>query len=243
VNTLYCTFVGEFDQALESRAWSRTFETSVTGVDDWIISLDALAMYCHTYVGDFTEARQLAKALVDRGGSVPLTDLLCPGVISQAAFLEGNLDEAAELAEATLQAAGRLRFERHYFAFHALRTTGQLALERRDLQAAIKSVEVALGMVSSARPAFNFLAQVDRARIWAAGGQREAALASLPAARSALQSRQSVLLAEADELEARLRLSLSDPLGARRAAERLPLPAQSRCRRHRRPRRRRRHDG
>ena len=71
----------------------------MTGVDDWIISLDALAMYCHTYVGDFTEARQLAKALVDRGGSVPLTDLLCPGVISQAAFLEGKLDEAAALAE------------------------------------------------------------------------------------------------------------------------------------------------
>ena len=227
VNTLYCTFVGEFDQALESRAWSRTFETTVTGVDDWIISLDALAMYCHTYVGDFSEARQLAKALVDRGGSVPLTDLLCPGVISQAAFLEGKLDEAAALAETTLQAAGRLRFERHYFAFHALRTTGQLALERRDLQAAIKSVEVALGMVSNARPAFNFLAQVDRARIWAAGGQREEALASLPAARSALQSRQSVLLAEADELEARLRLSLSDPLGARRAAERLPFPRRA----------------
>jgi LuxR family maltose regulon positive regulatory protein len=227
VNTLYCTFVGEFDQALEFRAWSRTFESPVTGVDDWIISLDALAMYCHTYVGGYSEARELAKALVDRGGSVPLTDLLCPGVISQAALLEGNLDEAAALAEATMQAAGRLRFERHYFAFHALRTTGQLALERRDLHAAITAVEVALGMVSSARPAFNFLAQVDRARIWAAGGQREEALASLPAARSALQSRQSVLLAEADELEARLRLSLSDPLGARAAAERLPLPRRA----------------
>ena len=82
-------------------------------------------------------------------------------------------------------------------------------------------------MVSNARPAFNFLAQVDRARIWAAGGQREEALASLPAARSALQSRQSVLLAEADELEARLRLSLGDPLGARRAAERLPFPRRA----------------
>jgi LuxR family maltose regulon positive regulatory protein len=77
-------------------------------------------------------------------------------------------------------------------------------------------------MVSRARPAFNFLAQLDRARIWAAGGHREEALASLPAARSALQSRQSVLLAGADELEARLRFSLGDPLRARRIAERLP---------------------
>jgi LuxR family maltose regulon positive regulatory protein len=222
VNTLYRTFVGEFDEALESRAWSRSFETTATGVDDWIVSLDALAMYCQTYVGGFHEARLLAKALVDGGSSVPLADLLCPGVISQAAFLEGKLDEAAALAEAALQGAKRLRFERHYFAFHPLRTLGQLALERRDLQAAIEPVEVALGMVSRARPAFNFLAQLDRARIWAAGGHREEALASLPAARSALQSRQSVLLAEADELEARLRFSLGDPMRARRIAERLP---------------------
>jgi LuxR family maltose regulon positive regulatory protein len=222
VNTLYCTFVGEFDEALESRAWSRSFETTATGVGDWIVSLDALAMYCQTYVGGFREARLLAKALVDGGSSVPLADLLCPGVMSQAAFLEGKLDEAAALAEAALHAARRLRFERHYFAFHHLRTLGQLALERRDLQGAIEPVEVALGMVSRARPAFNFLAQLDRARIWAAGGHREEALASLPAARSALQSRQSVLLAEADELEARLRFSLGDPLRARRIAERLP---------------------
>jgi ATP/maltotriose-dependent transcriptional regulator MalT len=165
-------------------------------------------MYCHTYVGEFTEARQLAKALVDRGGSVPLTDVLCPGVISQAAFLEGKHDEAAALAEATTQAARRLRFERHYFAFHALRTTGQLALERRDLHAAITSVEVALGMVSSARPVFNFLAQVDRAHL-GGGGQREEALASLPAARSALQGRPCARRGR--RARARLRLSLSDP--------------------------------
>lgn len=222
VNTLYSTFVGEFDVALESRAWSRSFEPTATGVDDWIVSLDALAMYCQTYVGGFDEARRLAEALVAGGSSVPLVDLLCPGVISQAAFLEGKLDEAAVLAATTLHAARRLRFERHYFAFHALRTTGQLALERRDLQAAIEPVEVALGMVSRARPAFNFLAQLDRARIWAAAGHREAALASLPAARAALQSRRSLLLAEADELEARLRFSLGDPLRARRIAERLP---------------------
>jgi LuxR family maltose regulon positive regulatory protein len=227
VNTLYFTFVGEFDKALESRAWSRSFETTVTGVDDWIVSLDALAMYCQTYVGGFEEARLLAQALVAGRGSIPLTDVLCPGVISQAAFLEGKLDEAAALAEATLDAARRLRFERHYFAFHALRTIGQLALERRDLQAAIEPVEVALGMVSSARPAFNFLAQTDRARIWAAGGHGEEALASLPAASSALHSHHSVLLAEADELEARIRLNLGDPVRARRIAERLPPPRRA----------------
>ncbi len=224
VNTLYCTFVGEFVEALQHRAWARSFESAARGVDDWIVSLDTLAMYCHTYVGDFAEARRLADALIAGGTSVPLTDVLCPGVISQVALLAGDLDEAAALAEGTLKAARRLRFERHFFVFHALRTVSQLALERGDLEGAIEPVEAALELVKGARPGFNFLAQVDRARIWAAGGHLEDALGSLPAARSALKSDESNLLADADELEARLRLSLGDTLGAHSAAERLPPP-------------------
>ena len=51
VNTLYCSFVGEFDEALRHRDWAMSFEASATGVDDWIVTLDTLAMYCNTYVG------------------------------------------------------------------------------------------------------------------------------------------------------------------------------------------------
>ena len=76
--------------------------------------------------------------------------------------------------------------------------------------------------MNGSRPAFNFLAQLDRARIWAAGGNHEDALGSLPAARSRSRAADSVLLAEADELEARLRLNLGDTQGAHRTAERLP---------------------
>jgi len=161
-----------------------------------VVTLDTLAMYCHTYLGHFSEARQLAGTLTSAQVSDPLTEVLCPGVISQAAYIEGALEEAAALAASTLAAARRLHFDRHYFAFHALRTTALLALERGDLDAAAEPVERALGIVSSARPAFNYLAQLDRARIWAAGGNLDAALASLPAARSALKSDHSVLLAQ-----------------------------------------------
>jgi LuxR family maltose regulon positive regulatory protein len=143
-------------------------------------------------------------------------------VISQAAFIEGDLQEAGTLAESTLAAADRLHFDRHYFNFHAIRTTALLALERHDLAAAAEPVERALAMVGGARPAFNYLAQLDRARIWAAGGNLEEALSSLPAARSALKSDHSVLLAGADELEARIRLDLGDQTGARSVTERLP---------------------
>jgi len=222
VSMLRCTFVGQFDEALAHREWARPFEAQAEGAGDWIVTLDTLAMYCHTYVGQSEQARQLADALAAAQVSAALTEVLCPGVISQAAYIEGNLEEAATLAASTLDAARRLHFDRHYFAFHALRTTALLALERHDLDAAAEPVERALGIVSGARPAFNYLAQLDRARIWAAGGNLDAALDSLPAARSALKSDHSVLLAQADEFEARLRLSLGDRKGAASAIERLP---------------------
>jgi LuxR family transcriptional regulator, maltose regulon positive regulatory protein len=221
VNVLHCTFIGQFDEALAHRAWARPFEAKADGVGDWIVTLDTLAMYCHTYVGQFSEARQLAKDLAAARVSAPLTEVLCPGVISQGALIEGHLHEAAALADSALAAARRLHFDRHYFNFHAIRTTALLALERCDLAAAAEPVERALAMVSGARPAFNFLAQLDRARIWAAGGNLDEALRSLPAARSALKSDHSVLLEDADELEARIRLGLDDQEGARSVTERL----------------------
>jgi LuxR family maltose regulon positive regulatory protein len=222
VNMLHCTFIGEFDEAVAHRERARPFEAKADGVSDWVVTLDTLAMYCHTYLGHFSQARQLADALVSAQVSDALTEVLCPGVISQAALIEGALDEADALAARTLNAARRLHFDRHYFAFHALRTTALLALERHDLAAATEPVERALEIVSGARPAFNYLAQLDRARIWAAGGNYDEALASLPAARSALKSGNSVLLAEADELEARIRLGLGDQSGAASVIERLP---------------------
>ena len=167
VNMLHCTFIGQFDEALAHREWARPFEAKADGVGDWIVTLDTLAMYCHTYVGQFSEARQLARALTAAKVSAPLTEVLCPGVISQAALIEGDLQEAGTLAGSTLAAARRLHFDRHYFNFHAIRTAALLALERCDLAAAAGPVEHALAMVSGARPAFNFLAQLDRARNWA----------------------------------------------------------------------------
>jgi LuxR family maltose regulon positive regulatory protein len=222
VNMLHCTFIGQFDEALAHREWARPFEATAAGVSDWIVTLDTLAMYCHAYVGHFSEARQLAETLAAAQVSAPLTEVLCPGVISQAAFLEGALEEAGTLAASAHTAARRLHFDRHYFNFHALRTTALLALERGDLAAATEPVERALEIVSGARPTFNYLAQLDRAQIWAAGGNFDEALASLPAARSALKSDHSVLLPMADELEARLRLALGDQNGATSVIGRLP---------------------
>ena len=140
-------------------------------------------------------------------------------MISQAAFLEGVLGEVAPWASTLPRPAYPLRPP--LLQLHALWTMALLAFEQAICRAA-EPVERALAMVSGARPAFNYLAQLDRARIWAAGGNLDEALASLPAARSALKSGHSVLLPMADELEARLRLGLGDQNGATGVTGRLP---------------------
>ena len=91
--------------------------------------------------------------------------------------------------------------------------------------------EQVLGMLGGGRPIFDYLAQLDRARIWVAGGNVDEALASLPAARTALKGQRSVLLALADELEARFRLALGDHAGREASPSGCPMTVASSSRR------------
>ena len=122
----------------------------------------------------------------------------------------GHLAEAADAARAADADARRLGFGQHFFAIDYLRALAGLALERRDLDTAEQLTEQALSISERGRPAFEFLALLDRAGIWAARGQVRDALATVEAARLVLAGTRSVLLARADELEALLRLSLGD---------------------------------
>jgi len=79
VNMLHCTFIGEFDEAVAHRERARPLEVKADGVSDWVVTLDTLAMYCHTYLGHFSQARQLADALGSAQVSDALTEVLCPG--------------------------------------------------------------------------------------------------------------------------------------------------------------------
>jgi LuxR family transcriptional regulator, maltose regulon positive regulatory protein len=223
VRALHSFLVGELDQSLAQWDRLRRSIAPPVGLDDWLVALDAGALYSHAFLGDFPQARRLAEAIAAHPITPPAgREVLCQGVMSQIALAQGWLDEAGDIAIRALDAAGRLGFDRHYFAFTARRTAALLALERRDLATATSLTELSLGIVSGGRPLFEFLAQLDRARIWAATGNPDEALASLPAARAALRSDRSVLLAQADEIEARLRLALGDRRGATSLAERLP---------------------
>jgi LuxR family transcriptional regulator, maltose regulon positive regulatory protein len=214
---------GELDESLAAADRGRELDVETDGLGDWLVGLDGLAMYCYTFLGAFARARQLGDGMLASPTARPSSkDVLFPSIMSQVALGEGALGEAEDLAAGALTAAQRLGFEDHYLTFCALRTMALLACERRDLATASGLVERALEIVSHGRPIFAYLAQLDRARIWSAGGNREDALSSLRAARAALTSDRSPLRAEADELEARLRLALGDVRGAEGAASRLP---------------------
>src|SRR5205814_9121032 len=90
------------------------------------------------------------------------------------------------------------------------------------LNTAERLTEQVLSITEQRRPLFEFLALLDRARIWAARGQIHDALTSIEAARQAVTGGSPALLARADEQEALLRLSLGDPRAPAELARHLP---------------------
>jgi LuxR family transcriptional regulator, maltose regulon positive regulatory protein len=223
LKALYMQMIGDLDASVAHCADARRLAEGVVDDEYLLRGLDAVEMYDRTYSFEFSRARALADAVAAAVVSPPpVRDVLCQGLKSQAAFFEGSIRDAASLAEGALASAGRLGIRDQYFAFAATRTSAMLALERRDLPTATRINEGILGRQAIGRPAFDYFAQLDRARIWAVSGDVDQALGSLPGARAALRTEQSPLLAEADELEARFRLALGDRSGAANVAERLP---------------------
>src|SRR6516164_1415764 len=165
--------------------------------------------------------REAAVALATPELTEPVKLVMLPGVRALAWFEAGCLNRAAATAGAACAEARRLGFDRHFFATDHLRVLAGLALERRDLDTAEHLTEQAAS-VTGRRPAFEFLALLDRAEVRAARGQAREALATVAAARHALAGTRSGLLARADELEALLRLSSGEARAAAELATRLP---------------------
>jgi len=150
-----------------------------------------------------------------------------PGARAVAWLESGHLAKAADAATAAAEQARRLGFDEHFMAIDHLRTLAGLALERRDFDGAEQLIGQALSISERRRPAFEFLALLDRAAICAARGQIRSALATVETARPVLAGTGSVLLARADELEALLRLSLGDIRTPAELASGLPDPRRA----------------
>jgi len=193
-------------EALAARATGKRAQLQ----DEWSAAIPLILQTVYIWLEDYESAEREAAVLAAAELTESAKQVLVPGLRAVAWLEAGHLAQAADAAAAAEAEAGRLGFGRHIFAVHYLRALAGLALERRDLDAAERLTEQALSVSERGWPAFQFLALLDRAAIWAARGQVRDALTSIEAARLVLAGTGSALLARADELEGQLRLSLGD---------------------------------
>jgi LuxR family maltose regulon positive regulatory protein len=223
-----CMLTGRADEAVAEALAARATWERTQLQDDWSAAVPLILQSAYTWLEDYELVeREAAAALAAPELSEPVKQVLVPGARALAWLEAGHLAQAADAAAAAEAQAGRLGFGQHFFAVHYLRTLAGLALERRDLDAAEHLTEQALSISERGWPAFQFLALLDRAGIWAARGQVRDALTSIEAARLVPAGAGPVLQARADELEALLRLSLGDPRTPTELAGRLPAARRS----------------
>ncbi len=202
---------GYLDQSVAAALTARAIQERNQLTDEWSTAVPLILLRVYPCLEDVPAVeREAAAALAMPALTEPAKLVLVPGALALAWFEAGRLAEAAEAAEAAAASARRLGFGQHFFAVDHLRALAGLALERGDLDTAEQLTERVLSISERRRPLFEFLALLDRARIWDARGQAREALATIQAARPVLGRTRSVLLARADEAEALIRLSLGD---------------------------------
>ena len=215
--------IGRLDMAVDAALRARGIQEQMQLSDEWNAAVPLILLRVYPCLDDLGAVeREAAAALAMPAIPEPAKLVLVPGALALARLESGHLGEAADAAKAAEADARRLGFERHFFVVDCLRALAGLALERRDLDAAERLTEQALSISERRRPLFEFLALLDRARIWAARGQPREALATVESARLILPGASSTLLARADEQEVLLRLSLGDLRSPAKLASRIP---------------------
>ena len=223
LRSLRCALSGEATQTVRYGLAARDIEERTPLGDEWGFGVSLLLLRAYTWLEDYEAVdREAAAAQAMPSVAEPARLVDVRGAQALAWFEAGRLAEAAEAARTADADARRLGFEQHPFARDYLRVLAGTALEQRDLDTAERLTERALSISEHGRPAFEFLALLDRAGIWAARGQIHDALATVAAARLVLAGTPSVLLARADELEAQLRVALGDLPTAAALADGLP---------------------
>ena len=213
---------GRLTEAVTAAQRVRDIQQRAQLSDEWHAAIPLILLRVYPCLDDFAAVeREAAAALAQPGLPEPARLILVPSARALAWFLAW-LTDAAAAATAAEWDARRLGFDRHFFAVDYLRVLAGLALERRNLSAAERLAERAVAISEAGRPIFEFLTLLDRARIWAARGQIREALTTVAAARRALAEPSAALWAQADELEAQIRLALGDARGAAELAAGVP---------------------
>jgi LuxR family maltose regulon positive regulatory protein len=211
VRSAHRVLIGQAEQAVSEALAARAIARRAQLADDWVATVPVMLLPAYTWLDDLPAVeREAGTALADPALPEPIKRVLVPAARALAWFEAGHLAKAEEFARTADMAARRLRFDQHFFAVDYLCTLAGLALERRDLDEAEQFIEQALSISEHRRPAYEFVALLDRATIWYTRGQLNGALATIDQARLLLGGTASVLLARADELEALIRLTLGD---------------------------------
>jgi len=219
---------GQLEKAVWTAEDARAIQQRTQLADEWNAVVPLILIRVQNCLHDFAAAeREVEMALAAPDVGEPVRLVMVPGSRALAWLEAGYLARAADAASAADADARRLGFSRHFFAVDYLRALSGLALERRDLGTAEQLTERVLAIAEQRQPLFEFLALLDRARIWAARGQVRDALATLGTAREAVAGASASLLAWADEQEALLRLSLGDLRSAAELATGLPAVHRS----------------
>jgi len=214
---------GRLTEAVAAAHRARDIQQQAQHGDEWSSVVPLILLRLYPCLADFAAVeREAAIALAQPDLAEPARLILVPSARALAWFLAGRLADADDAATAAEREARRLGFDRHFFAVDYLRVLAGLALERRDLNAAERLAERAVAITESGRPIFEFLTLLDRARIWAARGHIREALTTVAAARRVLAEPGAALRAQADELEARVRLLLGDARAAAGLAAGVP---------------------
>jgi LuxR family transcriptional regulator, maltose regulon positive regulatory protein len=215
---------GRLEMAVRQALAARAIQDRTHLTDEWNTAVPLILVRVYACLGDFPATeREAARALAAPGAAESVRLVMVPGARALTWFEAGHLAEAADAARAAEADSQRLGFGQHFFAVDHLRVLSGLALERYDLDAAEHLTERVLSITEQRRPLFEFLALLDRARIWAARGQVRDALTTVGSARQVLTPAASpALLADADEQEALLRLSLGDTRSPAELAGTLP---------------------
>jgi len=223
MRSLRSALAGNPGKAVREGAAARAIQRRKRVSDEWSVAVPLILVHAYTLLEDLPAVtREAAAALAMPEVTEPVERVMVPGAMALAWFQAGRLGKAAAAAGAADDNARRLGFGQHVFAVAHVRTLAGLALERRDLDTAESLTEQALSSARLRWPAFEFLALLDRAQILLARGQYRDALPAIEEARQALAGPPSVLLDQADELEAVTRLSLGDLRSPATLASRLP---------------------
>jgi LuxR family transcriptional regulator, maltose regulon positive regulatory protein len=221
--------VGHLDRALGAALRAQVSQEQQQLGDEFKAAVPLILLNVYPCLETLTALeREAAAAVAMPELPEPARLVLIPGARALALAEAGDLAAAAKSAEAAAADARRLGFERHFFAVDHLRALACLALEQHDLDRAEQLTEEVLRISERRWPLFEFLALLDRAKVWTARGLVREALATVESARPVLTGASSMLRARADELEAVLLLSLGDQRGAADLASRLVPHARRR---------------